>query len=1303
MRYSFLSFLLLMAFVQGITQVHYIDTVQFIAAGTKMPDHPRLLLLKGEEEQILQNIQVSKTWQSVQKEIIRQCDSLLPLPPVERILTGIRLLQKSRECLYRVFNLCYAWRTTHEKKYFDRAEKELLAVSRFSDWHPSHYLDVAEMTTAVAIGYDWLYNDLSPASRELIKNAILKKGIATSYDTAYPSYRKWLSVTNNWNQVCNTGMTLSALAIYEEDTTLAKKVINRSIASIDIPMKDYNPDGAFSEGYTYWGYGTTFNLLFLTAVKKVFKTDFGLSEQSGFLKTAGYMQNMIGPSGKCFNYSDSYEACVLQSGLFWFAQKLKDPSLIYLQQHFLANDSVIRGLSDRLFPALMIWGIGNDLKNVAPPVAKSWYGGGKNPVAMFRTSWTDPNAVYVTLKGGSPFVTHGHMDAGSFVMDAGGVRWAMDFGMQDYTALEEKNVDIWNNKQDGQRWEIFRYSNLAHNVITINNQLQKVDGYATVRADEKNSNFLNAVTDISSIYKGELAAAHRGIALIDQQYVVIRDELETGDSVTIRWSMLTPAEVKISGTHSAILTQSGKKLTLLLEGLSNAVMRTWSTSPPHSYDEVNPGTIIVGFECKVPAHTKCQYNVFLLPEKTETKKRKGVLPLSEWNPDAAQHPVLFPAPRKLQYDSGTLPLSGLSLYIPKTAGPDIRFALKELKGAIEDRTGKKIAMAVSAASASIQYIVKNDGQILPGADEKNSTREYYQIHITKSVVRIEANSSTGLYYASQTIRQLIEGSATEAKLPLLQLEDQPALPYRGVMMDFAHGGLISVEEIKRQIDFLARWKTNQYYFYNEVSINMNGYAAMNEQAGYSQEQIKEIIAYGRQRHMDVIPFVAFYGHLHDLLKLETYADLGIGHYGEELDPRNPAVATILKNWIKQYAQLFPSPFIHVGFDETWETNRISTDVDTAVRSEALWLRHLDFVQHELKQYGKTVLAWTDMNSFYPDIMTRMPKEVIPVIWEYTPDTASIHYYLDPVLKEKKPFFIQPAVSGWGHVYPASDYTYDNIDYCLQAGMKNNTLGFITSVWTDAVEPFIRPSWLFMAYGCIGAWQGTVPDKKTFTADYSRILFPGAKEEMNQAFICLAQTISTLENCLQKNTNHLPKGTIIESWSNPFSAYYLAQTNAQIVDFRLARKQSEAAETWLLSALAKTNKKDDSAFIKTLLVSARLLHYSATRFVWAKTICDRWNESMLGKKKNDFVYYDITYPCHGLLQDMMDESGNLKEAYADCWRSENIPYRLNTILGRFDIEFGLWQKLSLKVIDYRIAHATEYVADQSFEELFRPDF
>lgn len=672
---------------------------------------------------------------------------------------------------------------------------------------------------------------------------------------------------------------------------------------------------------------------------------------------------------------------------------------------------------------------------------------------------------------------------------------------------------------------------------------------------------------------------------------------------------------------------------------------------------------------------------------------------------AQQPSALYPQPEKIKYTEGKLPLQNIRVYIQPAAGKDIVFALQALQQVVKEHTGETVKAAAAPVS-TLQFAIKQEGLLLPEAPGKNidtlNSREYYRLDITSSKITVKANTSTGLYYAVQTIRQLIQGKGKQAYLPVVTIEDKPKLPYRGVMMDFAHGGQPTVTEIKKQIEFLALWKTNQYYFYTENNIVLAGYPTINYGAQYSQEDIKSIIAYGKERHIDVIPFVAFYGHQHGLLHNEKYATLGIGKYGHELDPRNPAVDQTLKNWIKQITTLFPSPFIHVGFDETWETNRISDEVDSSIHSEALWLQQLNFVQTELKKYGKTVMAWTDMSNFYPDIMKKFPKEVIPVIWEYRPDTAYINHFLNPVLAEKRSFFIQPAVSGWGHIYPSADYTFDNIRLCLEAGMANHTLGFIHSVWTDAVEPFIRPSWMYMAYGCIAAWQGQVPDKKKFSDGYAAIVYPTAATNMNNAFAAIDSAMQHLDKCLGKNTQGMPRGTITESWLNPFAAYYLANTKQHFEDFKLTRKWSETAQGLLMDALTTTNVKD-SSFIVSLLVSVRLINYSAARFIWAKTITDRFNEAIIGKKKNDFVIYDIAYPCHGLIIDMLDEVGSLKTDYTQAWLSENKPYRLNTIAGRFDTEFALWQKLLLKVMDFRVQHPVNYIPTQTFEEIFKPDY
>jgi hypothetical protein len=590
-----------------------------------LPTHPRILLLKNEEKNIQRSIDGDKSWAKIHQVIIAESDKIIPLPTLERIQVGRRLLDKSREALKRIFHLSYAYRLTRDKKYFERAEKELLKVSQFTDWNPSHFLDVAEMTMSVAIGYDWLYDDLSPSSRTIIKEAILKKGIEPSLNKKYNS---WLKSSNNWNQVCNAGMSYGALAIYEDHPELAKQIIDRAIESIHISMDEYKPDGAYPEGYGYWGYGTSFNIMFLSAIEKLFGNDFGLSNTEGFLKTATYLENMVGASGKTFNYSDAGSGSGnLNATVFWFANRTKDPSLLYKQVQYLSK----KFGGDRLFPAIMLWGQGLDLTKVQEPKQLIWMGQGHNPVALMRTSWSKPEAIYVGFKTGTPSASHGHMDIGSFVMDSDGERWSMDFGMQDYESLESKGVSLWGKDQNAQRWEVFRYNNFNHSTLTFNNELQRVEGYAKITNSTDNPNFLSATSDITAVYKGQVVSANRGVAIVEGKYVAIKDEIETTDKeTTVRWVMVTPAEVKITENGTVELTQHGKKLQLKVLEPANITVKTWTTVPTHDYDAPNPNTILVGFEAVLPKNTKTSLTVLLIPQGSLDTKGITVPSLSEW-------------------------------------------------------------------------------------------------------------------------------------------------------------------------------------------------------------------------------------------------------------------------------------------------------------------------------------------------------------------------------------------------------------------------------------------------------------------------------------------------------------------------------------------------------------------------------------------------------------------------------------------------------------------------------------------------
>ncbi|MFC4871080.1 heparinase II/III domain-containing protein [Negadavirga shengliensis] len=624
MNYQIIRFVVLGILLQLSIFTHG----QNIPKQLPVTEHPRLLLMKGEENEIKGLISKDKQWYKLHEAIINEADRLDDEGLLERKQIGRRLLSVSREALRRIFHLSYAYRLTGEQKYVERAEKEMLTIAGFSDWNPTHFLDVAEMTMALAIGYDWMYDALSLDTRKTISNAIVKHGLEPSYNE---DYNWFLKATHNWNQVCNAGMVFGAFAIYEDQPKLAQKTIERAIKTIPLAMEDYKPDGAYPEGYGYWGYGTTFNVLFLDAVENIYGTDFGLSEIQGFMETAGFYKNMTGVTGLSYNWGDAgggYGS--LTPAMFWFAQKSQSPSLLWVEKHHLDAADLSRLTRNRVLPAAMVWGRNTSLNGIPAPTRKVWVGQGPNPVALIRTSWTDPDAIYLGFKAGSASVNHGHMDIGSFIMEADGVRWAMDFGSQNYESLESKGIQLFGRTQDAQRWTVFRLNNFVHNTLTIDGAHQRVEGYAKIDRFGDSDSFPFAISNITETYEGQAKNITRGVGIVDGRYVLVRDEIKANSSPsTIRWNMLTPAEVTIENDR-AVLTKDGKKLYLMAQGGKGVKWKTWSTEPATDYDEPNPGTIMVGFEYEASGDEDFALQVVLVPEKALEKVKKHGRNLKNW-------------------------------------------------------------------------------------------------------------------------------------------------------------------------------------------------------------------------------------------------------------------------------------------------------------------------------------------------------------------------------------------------------------------------------------------------------------------------------------------------------------------------------------------------------------------------------------------------------------------------------------------------------------------------------------------------
>lgn len=593
----------------------------FVKEDAKLPAHPRILFQKGGEKTLKKQIAKDAIWKDIHKNVMEEAESLLSVPANERIQIGKRILSISRDNLRRIFFLSYAYRMSGEQKYAKRAEQEMLKAASFTDWNPSHFLDVGEMTMALAIGYDWLYSQLSPQSKAVIENAIAEKGFKPSFDDRYNWF---VNATHNWNQVCHAGMTYGALAIWEKDPSLSTTIVNRAIEKIAIPMKLYGPDGAYPEGVGYWEYGTSFNVMFLSALEGIFKTDFGLSQIPGFLQTGNYLLNMVTPGMKNFCYSDNGSGAFLTPTIFWFYDKTKDASILYNQALMIKESGASSLRKDRLAPAMLIWGASASLAKPVQPEDLLWVGQGENPVCAMRSDWTSKDALYIGFKAGSPSVNHGHMDVGSFLFEADGINWAIDMGGDNYNRLETRGVDLWNRQQNSQRWDVFRYNNLAHNTLSFNDKYQLVNGKAIIDKFDANENEMYAMSDITPVYKNQVKKITRAVSMVDKEYAVIEDMVENDKRFTkMSWRMVTPASAKIISDKVLELTKDGKKLYLRVDGPTNTSWEIKPAKSTFSYDSENPGISIISLNTDLKPNEKQKVTVYLLPRENKNVNYKS--------------------------------------------------------------------------------------------------------------------------------------------------------------------------------------------------------------------------------------------------------------------------------------------------------------------------------------------------------------------------------------------------------------------------------------------------------------------------------------------------------------------------------------------------------------------------------------------------------------------------------------------------------------------------------------------------------
>jgi hypothetical protein len=515
-------------------------------------EHPRLFASSSDFARLKQIVGSDPLAARMFAAVRARADEIRKQPPVIHKLIGPRLLDQSRRALDRIQTLAMAYRIAGERVYLYRAIQEMRAAAAFPDWNPSHFLDTAEMTNALAIGYDWLYADLTPDDRAVIRRAIVEKGLDEGIKI-YQAKRWWTQAVHNWNQVCNGGMAAGALAVADEEPEKAAYVVGESIESIKRAMNSYAPEGGWNEGPGYWQYATIYNVYYLAALESALGTDFGLSATPGFSQAGDFRIYFQGPSVVTFNYADARAGKGPAPEMFWLAKKFDQPVYAWDEVRHLNSGARPHALD-------LLW---YTPKAVSPkqagwPLNRMFRG---VDVAFLRTDWEDPKALWIAVKGGDNKANHSHLDLGSFVMEKNGVRWAVDLGSDDY------NMPAYFG---AQRWTYYRLRTESHNTVLIDGGNQDPKSAAPLQMKDG-----AAVIDLSRAYPGKLSA-HTRTVRIDGGAAIVRDDIDAPEPVEALWGMVTGAEVEVDGRR-ATLRQGGATLTAEIASPPDARFEVVST------------------------------------------------------------------------------------------------------------------------------------------------------------------------------------------------------------------------------------------------------------------------------------------------------------------------------------------------------------------------------------------------------------------------------------------------------------------------------------------------------------------------------------------------------------------------------------------------------------------------------------------------------------------------------------------------------------------------------------------------------
>lgn len=518
--------------------------------------HPRILINSDDVARIKELYKTDEIMKKWGEDVIKMADDTLTKEPYSYYSSGLNL-NHIDEGRLRVKNLGMAYFLTNDMKYVNRAWAELERIALLDSWNPQSYLDVAELMAILSIGYDWLYDVLTPEQRSFMEDTIYTRGLHLSKRNYYNQLTAeekaanystgWYGALNNWNSVTNGGTMMAAMALMDVYPDECADVISIAIRCLELMLMLYYPNGDWEEGTAYWRYALEYVVYSSLSLEKTFGSDFGISKTPGLSRTGWYGIDLSGSTG-FFTAGDSGTAFENNRHVMWCATKYGDSELVMARLNEMEKLGYEGTALDMIYynPELVTSKV-TDLPLDTKTRGTETY--------SFREKWYDSKSTYLGFAGGDNNRNHGHLDIGNFVVDMDGVRIIRDSGVEDY-GMKGYFSDL--------RYHYYRARTEGHNLYVINpiNNINHLG--AELEATALGSKIVSksrgayATMDLSEAYRKYATSAVRGYMLTDNRdTIIVRDEIDLRSPSEVYWFLHTKGEIDIIDNNTVIFTADG--------------------------------------------------------------------------------------------------------------------------------------------------------------------------------------------------------------------------------------------------------------------------------------------------------------------------------------------------------------------------------------------------------------------------------------------------------------------------------------------------------------------------------------------------------------------------------------------------------------------------------------------------------------------------------------------------------------------------------------------------------------------------